>query len=194
MTRKNPSRDIVVGINNINPEEKCFCVYPHLLNLDGPGSYDYKIDKDFSTIRSQWKGGTFNDALKEKLKRYTPSTCWEGSGACEPNKWFVGAAGTKVNGEQQNAVKLSLEIPKDPLRSPNGRWSFSVEVCEYKPPYSQWDSQDNTRCKKWSTGCTSCIPDYCRQNPQQECESGKKDDCYEWYDSEEFHLEVQSEE
>jgi len=40
MTRKENWRDISVVINNISPETKCFCAYPHLLNLDGPGSYD----------------------------------------------------------------------------------------------------------------------------------------------------------
>ena len=132
------------------------------------------------------------DQLKKKLKRYTPQACWAGAAKCKPNTWFVGEAGIRVDGEQANDVKVSLELPRDPLAAPNGRWAFTVEVCEYKP--SCPGGFEDGICKEWGEGCNACIPEYCRQNPVDKCSGQNAQSCYLWYDSAAFHLQVHSEE
>ena len=180
MTRKERRRDISVVINNISPETKCFCVFPHLLGLDGPGSYSIMISK--STMSgslssgTDWTAVTDEDQLKKKLKRYTPQACWAGAGKCKPNNWFVGEAGIRADGEQANDVKVSLELPRDPLEAPDGRWAFTVEVCTYVPPTG--------------AGCNACVPENCRQVPVDECQDAGDEDCYTWYDSAAFHVQV----
>jgi hypothetical protein len=196
MTRKERRRDISVVINNISPETKCFCVFPHLLGLDGPGSYSIEVSKSSMqgslSAGTDWTSVTDEDQLKKKLKRYTPQACWAGAGKCKPNNWFVGEAGIRADGEQANDVKVSLELPRDPLEAPNGRWAFTVEVCEYKP--SCPGGFEDGICKEWGEGCNACIPENCRQNPVDKCQGSNAQSCYLWYDSAAFHLQVHSEE
>ncbi len=188
MTRQNRQRDITIAINNINPDDTCFCVYPHLLHVDGPGSRNYTIDRNFTTLEA--RRGPLDEKTRKRLKRYLPSECWEGVASCSPNTWFTGPGHIEINLEEANALKTRFSIPADPLRAPNGRYAFTVDVCEYRPPCLTWDIADPTWCIEPAAWCEACEPESCRQKPARECNGKVKDDCYEWYDSESFHVQL----
>jgi len=196
ISRKKPKRTVSVAVKNISPAQKCYCVYPHLLGFDGPGSYNLEVSKGTMqgslSAGTAWTSAVDEEQMKKKLKQYTPQACWNGPGTCKPNTWFVGQAGIRVDGEQANAVTVELAIPKDPLAAPNGRWAFTVDVCEYKP--SCPGGFEDGICKEWGEGCDACIPENCRQNPVDKCEGANQQSCYQWYDSAAFHLEIKSEE
>ncbi|MDP6626280.1 MAG: hypothetical protein QGG50_00145 [Methanopyri archaeon] len=191
MTRKERRRDITVAINNIAPDDRCFCAYPHLLRLDGPGSREDTIDRDFRTLEG--RRGPLDEAVRKKYRRYLPAECWEGVATCSPNTWFAGPGSIEVYGEEAAALRTTLTVPADPLEAPNGRYAFNVDVCEYRPPCRKWDPVDPTWCLEPMAGCDACEPENCRQRPARECDGNVKGDCYVWYDSEAFHLQLHKE-
>ena len=191
MTRKERRRDITVAVNNIAFDDTCFCAYPHLLRLDGPGSREDTIDRDFTTLEA--RRGPLDENMRERLKRYLPAECWEGVATCSPNMWFVGPGSIEVYAQEAAALRTRLTIPADPLEAPNGRYAFNVDVCEYRPACRKWDPVDPTWCLEPMAGCEACEPESCRQNPVRRCDGKVKGDCYVWYDSAAFHLQVRKE-
>ena len=99
-----------------------------------------------------------------------------------------------IPGEQVEDSMLSLQVPLDLMDAPTGRYAFTIDVCEWRPPCFAWDPRDSTRCLESAVKCGECVPESCRFEPIEECSEQLSDGCYVWYDSEDFHLRLLDEE
>lgn len=199
ITTNMTTRPFTTGIYNKRQEERCYCVYPHLLALNGTYSRDYQIDRNFFSLRRQMSknGINLSNSVQEKLKRYTPESCWNGNASCKPNTWFIGARGTRIPGKEFGQIKFLFSLPSiqeglasnrsDPLQAPHGRYAFIVDVCEYRPRCNLWRDGPKRECQSWED-CESCKPEQCSKPPYDECSNENDDGCYLWYGSSSFHI------
>lgn len=196
INRKERRRAISVAISKTsdcwwNCAHRMFCIYPHVKGLSGKGAYEYVIDREFQTLRRQID---LNESQISVLKSSTTINCWKGSALCKPSDWFINSGSTlpPIVGKEAyrprdydryaNGV-FSIEIPKDKAYAPAGKWEIVVDICEYKPKCLE---KDGTICKQWSY----CSPHLCRKNVVDVCNSSRNEDCYSWFASEEFTLQI----
>ena len=191
ISRSGPERSVVVAIINDGDDRRCFCVYPHLVSLDGPGSWGYTINRDLDSLHEEWWEGVDDPDTVKALMSASPRECWAGDGKCSPNLWFEGRADITVPPGSRASLGMLLDISSSAREAPVGRWSFIVDVCEYRPPCEEWDPTDPSICVEWMVGCEACMPELCRQEPVYACDGRTKDDCYSWYDSERFIVNLE---
>jgi len=190
ISRSGPERSVVVAITNDGDYRRCFCVYPHLVSLDGLGSGGYTIDRDLDSLHEEWWEGLDDPSTVNALMGASPRECWAGDGQCRPNSWFEGRSDITVSPGGRASIGMLLDITPSAREAPVGRWSFIMDVCEYRPPCDRWDPADPSRCIEWLVGCEACMPEFCRQEPVYACDEWTKDDCYSWYDSEAFIIDL----
>ncbi|MDP6626294.1 MAG: hypothetical protein QGG50_00215 [Methanopyri archaeon] len=191
ISRSGPERSVVVAITNDGDDRRCFCVYPHLDSLDGPGSWGYTIDRDLDSLHEEWWEGIDHPATVKTLMSASPRECWAGDGKCSPNSWFDGRTDITVLPGGRASLGMLLDVPNSAREAPVGRWRFIVDVCEYRPPCEEWDPADPSKCVEWMVGCEACMPELCRQEPVYACDGTTRDDCYSWYDSERFIVNLE---
>ena len=177
-------RKIVVSIQNIDNETKCFCVHPHLSLVNVQW---LKINTSLDLENQERK---IISEIIEKNRHYAPTECWNGTASCNPDSWFEGTGGVMVQGKEFGFKEINITVPQNISQAPTGRWAFRMDVCEYRPRCIRHTLQKKS-CSEWAGLCDNCQPSNCRYSVLiDECRSQSDDDCYILYDSQQFDVKL----